>query len=195
MAPDKISAAVIRDDDEYAGIRVKLVGALGRARVPIGVDVNFGDPISPPSQRIELPRVVDIGLEPVHVLGFPLVMVLAEKIVTAIDRGEANTRWRDYADICTIIGRHSVDANALATSLGKVAAHRRVELHTLLPRLEQMPDTSQQKWAVWRSRVRREHELPETFAEILTAVAAFADPVMNHTAGNERWVASDSNWA
>ena len=42
---ENITASVIRDDDKYAGIRVRLVGALGRARLTIGIDVNFGDPI------------------------------------------------------------------------------------------------------------------------------------------------------
>lgn len=65
--------------------------------------MNFGDPISLPPERIEVPRIVDIGLKPVHLLGYPLAMVLAEKIVTAIDRGETNTRWRDFADIYVII--------------------------------------------------------------------------------------------
>lgn len=190
-----ISAAVVRDAAEYASIRVKLAGALGRARVPIRVDVNFGDPISPAPERIELPRVVDIGLKPVHVLGYPLTMVLAEKIVTAIDRGETNTRWRDYADVYTIIGRHSVDANALTESIGEVAAHRRVELRALLPGLVQMPDIAQGKWVAWRSRVRREHDLPEAFTEVLVVVAAFADPLIERTADDTRWTPAQGIWS
>lgn len=34
--------------------------------------------------------------------GYPRVMVLAEKIVTAIQRGTANTRWRDFVDIVAL---------------------------------------------------------------------------------------------
>jgi hypothetical protein len=35
----------------------------------------------------------------ITVRGYPLSMVFAEKIVTAVQRGTVNTRWRDYADI------------------------------------------------------------------------------------------------
>lgn len=120
--PGSITAAVIRDDDQYVGIRVKLVGVLGRSRLTIGIDVNFGDPIWPEPSLIELPRVVQLGQPPVTVLGYPLTMVLAEKIVTALDRGEANTRWRDFADIYTLIRIHSVQADELVASMGAVAA-------------------------------------------------------------------------
>ena len=85
-------------------------------------------------EHIDVPRVVDIDLKPLHLLGYPLAMVLLEKIVTAIDRGETNTRWRDYADVYAIIRRHVVDANQLAISLSEVGAHRSIELRTLLPR-------------------------------------------------------------
>jgi hypothetical protein len=40
--------------------------------------------------EVEVPRL--LGGEPVRVLGYPLVMVLAEKIVTMVERGQANAR-------------------------------------------------------------------------------------------------------
>ena len=66
------------------------------------MDVNFGDPIWPAPQPIDLPRVMDLGLPPVKMLGYPLTMVLAEKIITTSGRGVANTRWRDFADVYTL---------------------------------------------------------------------------------------------
>jgi hypothetical protein len=34
-------------------------------------------------------------------------MVLAKKIVTALQRGVANTRWRDFGDIWSLSGSHA----------------------------------------------------------------------------------------
>lgn len=191
---DSIRAAVIRDDDEYAGIRVEIVGTLGRSRLTIGIDVNFGDPIWPKPSLIEIPRVVQLGQPSVIVLGYPLTMVLAEKIVTAIDRGEANTRWRDFADIYTLIRVHNLQAEEIAASLGAVAAYRRVELMPLLLTLAQMPPHAQPKWRAWRVRVHREQDLPPEFADVLSAVASFADPVLTQTAWGT-WDAQSATWA
>src|SRR3954451_10415678 len=92
-------------------VRVRLIASLGKARLTIGIDVNFGDPIWPAPAEIELPRL--IGQQPVRLLGYPLPMVVAEKIVTALQRGEANTRWRDFADVLTISRAHDLSAGEL----------------------------------------------------------------------------------
>lgn len=180
--PASVTATTIRDEDEYAGVRVKLIATLGTARLTVGMDVNFGDPIWPAPELIELPRVTDLGLPPVTLLGYSLTMVLAEKIVTAIDRGVANTRWRDFADVYTLTRLHSLDAGELRTSIETVAEHRKVTLAPLLPTLAPMNERAQQKYRAWRIRSRREGELPAAFADVLSAVAGFADPMLSSAA-------------
>ena len=180
--PASVTAATIRDEDEYAGVRVKLIATLGTARLTVGMDVNFGDPIWPAPELIELPRVTDLGLPSLTLLGYPLTMVLAEKIVTAIDRGVANTRWRDFADVYTLTRLHSGDAGELRTSIETVAEYRKVTLAPLLPTLTPMNERAQQKYRAWRTRSHREGELPAAFADVLAAVANFADPVLSSTA-------------
>lgn len=113
-------------------------------------------------------------------------MVLAEKIITAIDRSVANTRWRDFADVYTLTRLHSVDAGDLRTSIETVAEYRKVTPAPLLPVLAPMNERAQQKYRVWRTRSHREDELPAAFADVLSAVANFADPVITTTA-TERW--------
>ncbi len=53
--PNEIRAHTIREDDGYSGVRVRLVATLGRARLTIGIDVNFGDPIWPAPTEIDQP--------------------------------------------------------------------------------------------------------------------------------------------
>jgi hypothetical protein len=84
-----VSAQTIRDEDEYSGVRVRIVGMVGRSVLPVGIDVNFGDPIWPEPTETVLPRLLDLGQKPVLLLGYPLPMVIAEKTVTAIQRGQA----------------------------------------------------------------------------------------------------------
>lgn len=59
-------------------------------------------------------------------------MVFAEKIVTAIDRGEGNTRWRDFADVYALTRLHQIDADELRVAMETVAEYRRVTLTPLL---------------------------------------------------------------
>ncbi len=125
FTPDGARAEIIRDAEQYSGVRVTLGCSLARADVSFHVDVNVGDPITPPAQRVAIPRLLG---ESLHVLGYPLAMVHAEKIVTAVGRGLANTRWRDFGDLYILSRRHDVDGTELATALATVATHRQIEL-------------------------------------------------------------------
>ncbi len=104
-----VRSETIRDEADYTGVRVHLLAVVSKARVPIHVDVNFGDPIWPAPQATTLPLL--LGGE-VELNGYPAHMVLAEKIVTAIDRGAANTRWRDFVDIASISRTQAIDGGS-----------------------------------------------------------------------------------
>ena len=113
------TAETYREDASYSGIRVALGGTLSRAVIRFHVDVNVGDPIWPEPQQLSVPRLID-GV--IVVRGYPLEMVLAEKIVTALERGTANTRWRDFVDIYVLTGRFAIKAQALKSSVADVIA-------------------------------------------------------------------------
>ncbi|MFD2079237.1 Nucleotidyl transferase AbiEii toxin, Type IV TA system [Actinopolymorpha cephalotaxi] len=44
---DASTAEVIRDDDEYSGVRITLTATLASAKLSLHVDINIGDPIWP----------------------------------------------------------------------------------------------------------------------------------------------------
>jgi hypothetical protein len=73
--PTSIGTEVMREGDEYQGVRCKLVAGLGRARIPFALDISFGDPGR--SMTIELASVID---QPdVSLRAYPLALNLAEK--------------------------------------------------------------------------------------------------------------------
>jgi hypothetical protein len=73
-----IRAAVIREDDAYSGVRVRIDSRLATAKFPLHVDVNVGDPIWPPPRPVELPCLLGGAIK---LVGYPIPMILAEKIV------------------------------------------------------------------------------------------------------------------
>lgn len=49
-----VKAAEIREETNYAGVRVTLMGLLGGARCRVQIDIGFGDAVVPgPEARIE----------------------------------------------------------------------------------------------------------------------------------------------
>ncbi|MGO1543144.1 MAG: nucleotidyl transferase AbiEii/AbiGii toxin family protein [Gulosibacter sp.] len=118
---DSISGEQIRDEADYNGVRVKMTARLATAQVALHIDVNFGDPIWPEPTEAVLPLLLGGTL---RLLGYPDHMVLAEKIVTALERGEQNTRWRDFTDISAIARSRTVRGTDLQEAIGVVALYR-----------------------------------------------------------------------
>jgi predicted nucleotidyltransferase component of viral defense system len=122
---EMVSAEQIRDEEIYAGVRVTMAARLASARQHFHIDMNVGDPISPAPTQVRLPRL--LGGE-MLLRAYPLAMVHAEKVVTAIARGTVNTRWRDFADIYMLARRHTIDGTELVRSVRRVSEHRQVQL-------------------------------------------------------------------
>lgn len=102
-----LTARVIREHEAYAGVRVVVPARVGRARQPLRVDVNVGDPVTPGPLEVAFPALLT---EPFRVVAYPIETVLAEKIVTMVDRGDTTTRERDFADVVLLARRPDIDA-------------------------------------------------------------------------------------
>lgn len=55
---DGVRNTTIREDGNYAGVRVTMPAAVGRARVKLALDVNFGDPVTPRAVRMDYPLLL-----------------------------------------------------------------------------------------------------------------------------------------
>ncbi len=188
---DSAHAEVIREEDAYSGVRVTMDVRLATARPHFHVDVGVGDPITPAPGPVRIPGL--LGGE-VTVRGYPLSMVHAEKLVTAISRGTLNTRWRDFGDIYLLARQHPLDGSEPVAAVADVAAHRAVALAPLAAVLEGYAEIGQQEWARWRRRQQLESRLPESFAEVIGEVITFAEPVIDGSAAGRNWDPGAGTW-
>lgn len=189
--PESIHGQVIRDEGDYSGVRVYVNARLASARIAVHADVNFADPVWPAPVIAELPRILG-GTLPL--LSYPDHMVLAEKIVTAIERGPANTRWRDFADIDTLTAKRVFTADTVGTALRTVADFRHITLQPLSGILSGMVEIAQTKWAVWRHKQRLEDSTPEAFSDVLLRCISFTDPLIEGTVTGLTWDPQNRIW-
>jgi predicted nucleotidyltransferase component of viral defense system len=164
---DTITAGPTRDDDVYAGVRAVLEARLATARVKFSIDINVGDPVVPAPIRTAVPAL--LGDERIDVLAYPKPMVVAEKLVTALQRGRASTRWRDIADLFVLVPGDLLQAEVIE-ALRVVAAHRGVALQPIGAVLAGMAREAQARWATWRERQGAQERVPADFAAVLDAL-------------------------
>ena len=57
--PESVRGMEIREDQEYDGVRITLEARLGVARIPVQVDIGFGDAVTPEADYAEYPTTLD----------------------------------------------------------------------------------------------------------------------------------------
>jgi Nucleotidyl transferase AbiEii toxin, Type IV TA system len=133
-------------------------------------------------------------MEPVHVLGYPVETVLAE-IATAIGLGPANTRVRDYADIYSLTGIQVIGHRTARQALLATAAHRGTPVQPLSAAVGGFAGLRRQTYEAYRARLGIPGlQLPADLESLVSAVAAFADPLAAHT-GETTWQPAERRWS
>lgn len=56
---ETVTAAEIRKEANYAGARVTFLATLEQARIPLQVDIGFGDPVTPAAEQIDYPVLLE----------------------------------------------------------------------------------------------------------------------------------------
>lgn len=105
---DRLTAEAIREEQQYGGIRLRTVAHLGKTRIPITVDIGFGDAMTLPNYAVEYPSLLDMPAA--HIRAYPPATVVAEKFHAIVVLGLANSRMKDYYDLSAILNTLSIAA-------------------------------------------------------------------------------------
>lgn len=121
--PTSIVVDEIREDARYGGLRVRLVGRLGNARVTVQLDVGYGDAVTPGPEEAEYPTLLDDQPAP-RLRVYPRASVVAEKLEAIVSLGMANSRLKDYFDLRALAREGLLDMQQLADAIAATFARR-----------------------------------------------------------------------
>ena len=157
----------IRAQDEYAGIRVKLRATVGKAMVPLQVDVGFGDALPVAPEEITFP--VMLGMAAPKLRAYSRETVVAEKLEAIVKLGMLNSRFKDYFDLHYLAQKFPFDGALLVKSIAGTFARRGTAFPEGLPAgLTPMFGTDPAKIRGWEAFWRKTG--PKAAAPTLEAV-------------------------
>ncbi|MCD4708813.1 MAG: nucleotidyl transferase AbiEii/AbiGii toxin family protein [Candidatus Sabulitectum sp.] len=129
--PDSIQTEDIRDDQEYHGVRIRLLGFLGRARLAIQIDVGFGDALTPEPNNIDYPTILDFPAP--RLRAYHPATVVAEKLNAMVILGALNSRMKDFYDMYMILVHMNVDDKLLGEAIRATFTRRNIPLPREIP--------------------------------------------------------------
>jgi hypothetical protein len=166
----------IRDEEEYEGVRVRLEARMESARIPVQVDVGFGDALTPAPRKERLSALLDFPAPTLLVC--PWETVIAEKFQAIVDLGMANSRMKDFFDLRYLSMTMTLDGATLSRAIRATFARRKTPPPTEVPTgLSPSFATDPVKQTQWRAFHRRLRlDGGKSLDDTLEALRAFLMP-------------------
>jgi len=170
-----LSAGPIREGAQYEGVRVIFTWLLGRSRIPMVVDIGFGDILinSPIKAKIKpaLPH-----MDKVNVLVYRPETVFAEKLHAIAVWGSFNSRMKDYFDLLWIIKEIRPDKKKVIEAVKATFKRRGSEL----PSVDIngfTEDFAKAKQTLWKRFIEKNQlkDAPTELADVIHTIKPFID--------------------
>ncbi|MBZ0153000.1 MAG: nucleotidyl transferase AbiEii/AbiGii toxin family protein [Planctomycetes bacterium] len=187
-----IAASSIRTAQEYGGVRVTLTSFLGRARIPLQVDIGYGDAITPPPEPRLFPTLLPLPAPLLRT--YPLETVVAEKFEAIARLGLGNSRMKDFRDLLMLVRRRDFDGPVLARAVRGTFAVRRSRIEDLDDVLTPTFFRDQALETRWRAYRRQQPDvdhIADSFQAVGDALLPFLLPLAEALRGADL----DLKWA
>jgi len=194
-----VRVAEIREGQAYQGQRVKLVGLLGTARIPLQIDVGFGDAVTPEAKEIDYPTLLDLPAP--RIRAYPPETVVAEKLQAMVALGMQNSRMKDLYDLWIIARQFSFEGKTLVMAIGATFNRRHTELPLTMPTgLSDEFANDEYKITQWTAFLARSQleGAGVSLVQVINELRTFLMPVLDAAANSRDFADSWANggpWA
>jgi predicted nucleotidyltransferase component of viral defense system len=191
---DSLRVGLIREEQEYGGVRVEVIARVTSAQVRLQVDVGFGDAITPEATVVDFPALLDFPAP--RIRAYPRETVVAEKLDAIVQLGMANSRMKDFYDVAVLARDFDFEGDLLIRAIRATFERRKTSLPTTLPvalttTFAEDP-TKKTQWSgfVRKAGIRDARSLAETVAAVVAFIERPLRAAANGAFDGIRWRAA-----
>jgi hypothetical protein len=188
---DSVAGESIIEAAGYAGVRVRFAAHLGKARIPMQIDIGFGDPVVPAPSPVKLPTILDLPVPELQ--GYTRESMIAEKVQMIVYLAEVNSRMKDFYGVWWLATHFDFDGSLLAQAIHETFQWRQTPLSLTSVAFSGRFTKDETKQGQWRAFIRRLRldDAPSTLSEATENIAAFILPVFQALVEQEHF---DQYW-
>lgn len=194
---ESIKGAEIRAEKIYQGVRITLLASLDGARIPLQVDIGFGDAVTPTAKTETIGTILDLPKPKLRI--YPKETVIAEKFEAMVKLGLGNSRMKDFWDVQFLIKNFSFEGELLQKAIRATFANRQTAIPEKLP--VALTDTftkNSETIADWKAFIKRGKIESETdFDKVIESLRGFFEPLIeaenNDAIFDQEW-SSPNGW-
>lgn len=160
----------------YPGVRITALAYLEKTRIPITIDIGFGDSIVPSPITLPFPAILEDST--ITVSAYSIESVVAEKLEAMTSLGFFNSRYKDFYDICMLSRSFAIDGKQLAAAIAETFSKRNTSLQSVASFEESfVSDTVHQRR--WRAFISKKAVLSTlTLGDAVNEIKRFILPVL-----------------
>jgi len=172
-----VAVTDIRKGQTYGGWRLRTTARLGQARIPITIDLGFGDALGDPDYRMEYRSLLDFG--PVTIRACSPATVVAEKFHAVVLLGLLNTRMKNLHDLVSVPATMAIDHDEFVRTVVATFERRATEVPARRPAgLSAAFATDSAKKTQWAAYSEGTSLEGVTLAEVVDRIWATVGPVV-----------------
>ena len=186
----------ITEFKEYHGINVSIMGYLDRTRIPVSIDIGFGDVVYPERMKMEFPVLLDMDIPEVY--AYSIYSVIAEKFEAFVSLGLANSRYKDFYDIYVLADSYDLNGMELMNAIIETFAHRETSFNDIAAFEDDFikDETRQGRWRTFikKKKALVQVEFEETMQLLKELLLPIVDSILNDNTFEQTWRKKTKSW-
>ena len=186
----------ITEFKKYHGVNLNIIAYLDRTRIPVNIDIGYGDVIVPAKQKIEYPVILDDAIPMLYC--YSAESIIAEKFEAIVSLGKINSRYKDFYDICELAEHYNFEGEILQEAIKETFSHRGTQLDVIAAFENDFVDDVYRK-SRWKGFLKTKHvqtdlSLEDAVTKIKHLLLPVAEAIQEGKKYNHVWDASEQEW-
>lgn len=186
----------ITEFKEYHGVSVSIIAYLDRTKVPVSIDIGFGDIIYPDRVKMDFPVLLD--MEVPEIFAYSISSVISEKFEAIVSLGDANSRYKDFYDIFILADRYDFDEIELKEAIRETFEHRGTGFDDIFAFTDDflVSEIHQSRWKAFLKKKKAlvNVELEKVVSLIKTMLLPIVDSIASGTEYTSKWDHTLRSW-
>lgn len=193
---DTLNVVDISEFKEYHGVNISITAYLDRTKVPISIDIGFGDVVYPDRIKMHFPVLLD--MEAPEIYAYSISSVISEKFEAIVSLGDANSRYKDFYDIYLLATQYDIEGTALKDAVKETFANRSTGFNDIFAFTDDFL-ASMVHQNRWKAFLKKKKALVNIDLEnVITLLKTLLLPIIESIVGDihycAKWDHKSKNW-
>ena len=193
---DTLDVKNITEFKDYHGVNVSVMAYLDRTKVPVSIDIGFGDVIYPDRVMMEFPVLLDMEVPEIY--AYSISSVISEKFEAIVSLGDANSRYKDFYDIYILADRYDFDWIEIKEAIRETFEHRNTGFDDVFVFTADFlaSEIHKNRWKAFLKKKKAliNVELEEVVTLIKTLLLPIIDSIATGTEYSSKWDHRSRSW-